>query len=151
MHRIFEWFYGHFGRVTKEGFRAFVFKRLPFYLLGLMILLIGGVKAFMMTFLFVFTFTAGWWMNKAINAFKDYRLTLRLNKMHFTSIEYDAMRRERDLALEALKTMTDDRAQRGRAAPMPPRPAAPVQQQRFGPDEIREFIAQAQASGELDV
>lgn len=134
--------YRLFGKVTKQGLMTFLFKRLPVYLLGLIILTVWGVKGLMFTFLLITSFFLGWIVNKLVSAFKDYRLTQRLNRIHFTAIEYDTMQRERDLAIAAFQQITEKAAKRVKAAGMPPTPSMPHHRANFDPEAIREYARQ---------
>jgi hypothetical protein len=126
-----------FAKVTKQGLLHFLTKRLPVYAVGIFILLVGGIKGLMITFLCVMSFFLGWFINKLITAVKDYRLTQRLNRIHFTHIEYDTMKRERDMALDAFRQIDKERTRGLKAAPMPPMP--PSSHNRIDQDEIREM------------
>lgn len=141
---MFEWLYQMFGRVTKKGLVAFLIKRLPYYLIGLTILMIWGIKGVMFTFFVVIAFFFGWFVNKLMTAVKDYRLAQRLDRIHFTHIEYDTMKRERDLAIQAFQMITEKAARRVKAAATPPMPSAPSYgaRQQFDPDTIREYVRQ---------
>lgn len=134
--------YRLFGRVTKQGLMTFLFKRLPIYVLGLIILIVWGVKGLMFTFFVVTAFFLGWIVNKLVSAFKDYRLTQRLNRIHFTAIEYDTMQRERDLAIAAFKEVTEKAAKRVKAAAMPPMPSMPHNRATFDSETIAEYVRQ---------
>jgi hypothetical protein len=139
---MFERLYKLFGKVTKEGFRGFMLKRFPLYVLGILILIFGGVKGLAMTLLCLLCLFLGWTAKGAVAAYKDYRLTQRLDRIHFTAIEFDAMKRERDLAITAFQEVTAKAVARVKAAGMPPTPAMPRQRATFGEDEIQEYIRQ---------
>ncbi|SFF49393.1 hypothetical protein SAMN04487969_15511 [Paenibacillus algorifonticola] len=135
--------YKLFAKVTRKGLLTFAIKRLPVYLAGLTILMIWGVPGVMMTFLLVMAFFFGWFLNKFLAAIKDYRLTQRLNRIHFTHIEFDTMRRERDMAIQAYQMVmeADSKGRRVKAAGMPPTPVPPSNR-AYDPDTIREYMRQ---------
>lgn len=140
-------FYRKFGKVTKKGVIAFLLKRLPIYVIGLFILTVWGVKGVVITFFLVLAFFLGWVTNKMVAAVKDYRLTLRLNRNHFTTLEYDTMKRERDLALKAFQMIQGERpvgVKQGGGPAMP----RPTVSRQLDPDEIREYVRQHAAEGE---
>lgn len=140
--------YAMFGKVDKESVKRFSKKRLPFYLIGLLIFILFGTKGLVNSiFLFIF-FILGWTLNKFVSAVKDYRLTLRLNRVQFNQVDFETMKRERDLALTALKQMTEsgEGQKRVKAAPMPTMPSSA---QRFGHDDIEEMLRQLQQEREV--
>lgn len=121
--------YKLFGRITRQGLIRFAIKRLPFYVLGLTILTLWGVRGLMITFLLVLSFALGWIFCKLKAALADYRLTQRLNRIHFTAVEFDSMKRERDMALQAWQELSRERSRGAKAAPMPPTPPGPPRYQ----------------------
>lgn len=141
MNKVLEILHALLYRLTERDVKGFIRKRLPYYLIALLIYLVWGGKGIVITFFMVLAFFIGWVLNGLIRAVKDYRLTQRLNRIHFTAIEFDALKRERDLAMEALRSLRAEGGRGAKAAPMPPRPAAP-QSRRFDEDEIREMLAQ---------
>lgn len=134
--------YKLFGRITKDKLKHYVKTRLIYYVIALLILLVGGVKSLVITTFIVISFFLGWTVNKMITAFKDYRLTQRLNRIHFTAIEYDQMQRERDLAISAFKTIAEktSTAPKGAMERTPGRYSS--QSVRMSEGDIREFMAQ---------
>lgn len=134
--------YRMFAKVTKQGVMKFIIKRLPIYLLGLFILLIWGVKGVVFTSFVVIAFFLGWTLNKVVSAYKDYRLSQRLDRIHFTQIEFDTMRRERDLAIAAFKEVTEKAARRVKAAATPPMPSMPQHRATFTHEDIQEYVRQ---------
>lgn len=148
--RIFEWLHKRFGSIRPDEGKRWMKRRLPVYLAGAIILIFGGIQAAMITFALIVSFAAGWIAKGFIQAVKDYRLTQRLNRIHFTAAEYDTMRRERDMAIEALQAIQQAQKERRstgpKAAPMPP--SAPAASRRLTPDEIREMILQAGGAAE---
>lgn len=134
--------YKLFGRVTKDKAKHYLKTRLIYYVIALLIFLIGGAKALVMTTLLILSFFLGWITSKLINAFKDYRLTQRLNRIHFTAVEYDQMQRERDLAIEAFKTVTRESAELKRMSGSDRATAPRSRQVRFTESDIREYMTQ---------
>lgn len=135
MARIMAELYKLFAKVTRQGVINFLWKRLPIYVLGIFILMVWGIKGLMITFFITMAFFLGWITNKIITAVKDYRLTQRLNRIHFTHLEFDTMKRERDMALEAFRQI--EKGTRGlKAAPTPPMPPS---YRNIDPEEIREM------------
>lgn len=91
-----------FERFRKRNLK----KTVIFYLMILTIFLIFGVGGLMIAFFLILSFALGWWTKTIVQIVKDYRLTLRLNRISFTSMEYETMKKERDAfhsAYEALK------------------------------------------------
>lgn len=134
--------YKLFGRLTKDKFKHYLKTRLIYYVIGLIILLIGGVKGLVMTTLLILSFFLGWTTSKLINAFKDWRLTQRLNRIHFTAVEYDQMQRERDLAIAAFQTVTKEAAASERRSGSDLARGRQPRSVRFTESDIREFMAQ---------
>jgi UPF0716 family protein affecting phage T7 exclusion len=148
--KLFEWLHKRFGSIRPGEGKRWMKKRLPIYLAAALILIFGGIQTAMITFALIMSFTAGWIAKGLIQAIKDYRLTQRLNRIHFTATEFDTMRRERDMAIEALQAIQQAQKERRssgpKAAPMPP--SAPAAPRRLTPDEIQEMILQAGGSAE---
>lgn len=136
-HKILQWGYQHFAKFNAKAF----LRRLPIYLLGLMILMVWGVKGLMFTFFVCLAFVAGWLGKTLKAAVADYRLTKRLERVHFTAIEYDTMKRERDMAMQAYMSIRDNKG-RGAEVARPPMPPGPPRNATIDPDQIREFVAQ---------
>lgn len=139
---MFGFLYKLFGRITKEKAKHYLKTRLIYYVIALLIFFIGGAKGLVMTTLLILSFFLGWVTNKLINAFKDWRLTQRLNRIHFTAVEYDQMQRERDMAIEAWKTVTREAAASERRNGSDQARGRQPRQVRFTESDISEYMAQ---------
>lgn len=92
-----------------------MFKTAVIYGLGAFILLLWGVKGLVTTFLLIFCFFLGWVIHSGVSAIKDYRLTLRLNRVHYSQADYDTLRRENKALLDALQAQMEARGGGGGA------------------------------------
>ncbi|NOU81543.1 hypothetical protein GC101_22020 [Paenibacillus sp. LMG 31459] len=135
--KVFEWAYRHFAKFSIKAF----LRRLPYYAGALIILMIWGVTGLMFTFFVIMAFVVGWYGKALKAAVADYRLAKRLEKVYFTQIEFETMKRERDMAMQAYMTMRDERGRGVKVAGVPPMPPGP-RHNTVGPDQINEFIAQ---------
>lgn len=134
--------YKMFGRLTKDKVKHYLKTRLIYYVIVLIIFVIGGVKGLVMTTLIILSFFLGWITSKLINAFKDWRLTQRLNRIHFTAVEYEQMQRERDLAIAAFQTVTREAAASERRSGSDQARGRQSRQVRFTESDIREYMTQ---------
>ena len=132
------------SRITKRGFRKFIFKRLPVYLFLLLVLILYGVKGLMITFGLLVSFFLGWTFKGLFQAFKDWRLTQRLNRVYFSQVEYDALHRENKMLHEAFNAYKDNVTKRGGGAAAPMPQAVPPQRPRYDAEQIRDMMLQMQ-------
>lgn len=129
------------SRLSERSLKAFMMKRLPVYLLLLLVLILYGVKGLMITLMFFVSFFLGWTVKGLFQAFKDWRLTQRLNRVYFSQVEYDSLHRENKMLHEALNAFRDSAKRGGGAAAPMPQAAAP-QRARYDQQQIQEMILQ---------
>lgn len=115
-----KYLYYFFERFKKQNLK----KTISIYLSVLMIFLIFGMKGIAMTVLIIFTFFAGWWSKSIFQLVKDYRLTLRLNRVKFTHADYLALQKERDSIFNAYHDLKESRG--GSRGVKSPRAASPT-------------------------
>lgn len=139
---MFQKLYGMTANISKKGIRNWMLRRFPLYLFFAFILLAYGVRGAMMMFLLFLAFFMGWTAKGLFQAIKDYRLTLRLNRVYFSQAEYDTLHRENKILHEALNAFKDASKGRGGAAAGAPQAATP--RPRFDADQIREMMLQMQ-------
>lgn len=84
-------------------------RSIPIYVAAVLILLLFGVKGLLITFFLTVFFVLGWTAHMLIGAVKDYRLTLRLNRMHYSQADYETLRRENKALLQVIQTRMDVR------------------------------------------
>lgn len=138
--KLFTALYGKFARVTVGQRKTFLYKRLPVYLLAVLILFLFGVKTLIMTFFLALSFGLGWFLKSFISAVKDYRLTLRLNRVHFTHAEYESLQRENRALTEAVLAFQTVRRGAGGAEVARPQAAAPQTVRGFAVEDIKEMV-----------
>jgi len=68
---------------------------------GGLVTIMGAVYAHALLFLVV-GFFLGKFMEKALSAIRDYRLSLKLDRVHWSQVEYEAIKKERDALRAAL-------------------------------------------------
>ncbi|MCY7488071.1 hypothetical protein [Paenibacillus alvei] len=146
MQHIMQYIHKLFGAVKGSDWKVFFRKRLPVYVLGSLILLFYGVEGLVVTFFIVLSFVLGFMTKQILNAVKDYRLSLRLNRVYFSEAEYTTLKRERDVAMAALKLQQEERAEGGRrrATSTTMAPMARVSQM-----EIEEMMARMKEGEEI--
>lgn len=146
MQHIMDYIHKLFGSIKGNDWRIFFRKRLPVYVLGSLILLFYGVEGLVVTFFIVLSFVLGFMTKQILNAVKDYRLSLRLNRVYFSEAEYTTLKRERDVAMAALKLQQEERAEGGRrrATSTTMAPMARVSQM-----EIEEMMARMKEGEEI--
>ncbi|USG68555.1 hypothetical protein NDK47_27610 (plasmid) [Brevibacillus ruminantium] len=62
---------------------------------GGLVTIVGAVYAHALLFLVV-GFFLGKFLEKALSAIRDYRLSLKLDRVHWSQVEYEAIKKERD-------------------------------------------------------
>lgn len=125
------------NRFTKKN----IAKMAAVYAGAILIFLIYGVKGLMTVFFLILFFFLGWISNKLTAAIKDYRLTLRLNRVHFSHVDYETLRRENSALLEALQAHMKG-AVRGRGVQgggYPPSPSTPNTGTRLSHEQVEEM------------
>lgn len=147
--KLFGSLYKKAGKIDKTTVKKFTRKRLPIYLLIILVLSIWGVGTAVSMFFLVVSFFLGWTTNKIISAVKDYRLTLRLNKQHYTNIEFETMRKERDIALKAFEQISAGYAKKGvqgaRQGNVPAMPSASPHMRSMDIDQMMDIMRQMES------
>jgi hypothetical protein len=129
------------AKLSQANLKQFAIKRLPIYILGLIILIVFGVKPLMYTLgLFVFFFL-GWIMKGLYQSIIDWRMQLRMNRIHFSQVEYEQLKRENNMLHDALNVFKEH-AKTGRGGVGAPMPQAPPPKPRFDPQQMHEMILQ---------
>lgn len=114
-------------------------RSIPIYGVAAVIGLLFGVKGLATTAFLIFFFFLGWIGHSLWGAIKDYRLTLRLNRVHYSQADYETLRRENKALLQALEARMDDKGGRGvKVGVRPPSPPAPTTA-RLNPQDIEEL------------
>jgi hypothetical protein len=118
-------------------------KSIPIYLFVLLTILFYGVKGLIMTTFIILTFVAGWISKGLWQAIKDYRLTLTLNRVHFSKSDYETLKRENSALLTALESYmknTDNARGRGVQGPLrPSNPSTPANRSVMNMNDIEEI------------
>lgn len=144
--KLFGVLYKKAGKIDKITVKTFMKRRLPIYLLIILVLSIWGVGTAVSMFFLVVSFFLGWTTNKIISAVKDYRLTLRLNRQHYSTLEYETMKKERDIALKAFEQISAGHAKKGvqgaRQGNVPAMPSASPHMRSMDIDHIAEMMRQ---------
>lgn len=135
----------YLSKLTETDLKRFLYKRLPFYLVGLFILIVFGVKGLVITFFLVLSFVFGWIAKGVINVVKDYRLAQRLNKVHYTTLEYESLQKQNRALYEAVKAYQEG-AVGGRGASGVGRPPSSPSRPRMDHQQIQEIIAQMEVN-----
>lgn len=140
--------YPMLSKITKEQLITFSKKRLPIYLIALIILLKFGVIGLMYTFLFTMFFVLGYVSKGLVNLYKDYRISLRLNKVYFNQAEYLSLQRMNEALEKAVKAYQTNgtKGQGPRGAVMPPGGPGPTT--RMSHDEIMTMMKQIHEGAE---
>lgn len=130
-----------------EKLKAFALKRLPLYLIFVVVLIVFGVKSAMVMFFMFLSFFLGWTIKGVYQAFNDWRLTQRLNRVHFTQVEYETMERENKLLHEALNMFKENAKGRMGGAGVRHEPQAPRSHSaKMNYDQIKDFMTQMEDS-----
>ena len=135
-------------KLTTDQLKTFMYKRLPIYILALFIFLLFGVKGLVITFFLVVFFVLGWTLNKIYSIVSDYRLAQKINRIHYTTIEFEALKRQNKALYEAVKAYQDGAVGRGGSAVVRP-PTAPTKP-RIDQQQIQEMILQYESGVERD-
>lgn len=77
--------------------------RILFYLIGIILVFVGGIELMTMFFVAFFAFLIGKYYEKTMSAIRDYRLTQKINSMTYTQAEYDSMKKELETLRVAIK------------------------------------------------
>lgn len=133
------------AKLTDTDIKRFMYRRLPFYLMGLLILLLFGVKGLVFTFFMIIAFALGWIIKGCLNVVHDYRLAQRLNKVHYSVIEYDSLKRQNKALYEAVKAYQEG-AVSSRGASGVGRPPNPPARPRMDRAEIQEILSQMEVN-----
>jgi hypothetical protein len=142
MKRILNWLVPIAAKFDKKTFFR---KRLPIYGGALLILIVFGVKVFMLMVGLILAFFVGWTCKGLMQAFKDWRLSQRLNRVHFSAAEYEQMKRENAMLHEALQAYKENAKGRGSAGPSMAQ--APPARPRFDPQMVQDMILQMREEG----
>lgn len=95
-------------------------RSVPIYLVAALIAIVFGVKGLMISFFLGLFFFLGWITHSLWGVVKDYRLTLRLNRVHYSQADYETLRRENKALLHAVEA----RMEGGRGVQPGVRPAS---------------------------
>ena len=74
-----------------------------FYLIGIILVFVGGIELMTMFFVAFFAFLIGKYYERTMSAIRDYRLTQKINSMTYTQAEYDSMKKEVETLRIAIK------------------------------------------------
>lgn len=117
-------------------------KTVPIYAFALIILMFYGVKGLMTTFFVALLFIMGWLSHSAYIAIKDYRLTLALNRVHYSQADYQTLKRENMALMDAVQALMN-KGGSGGGSKGPLRPVAPPTQppnrQMYSMEDIEEM------------
>lgn len=130
------------SRISPRSMKIFAVRKLPIYALLLLVLIVYGVKGMTITLFLGLFFFLGWTFKGMYQAFQDWRLTQRLNRVHFSAVEYEGIKRENDMLHEALNAFKDNGKRNGglgrRDDAHAPRPSRSAMDH----ESIREMILQ---------
>lgn len=137
-----------YPHLVKFDKKTFLTKRLPIYLIGIFILLVFGVKGLVITIFLCMAFVGGWFLHSAVQLWKDYRMSLALNRVHFSAADVTTMKKQLDLALTAVKAYQQSAGGgRGVKGPqMAPNPSA--SRVRYDSDQLQALIMQMESEKE---
>lgn len=131
------------ANLKPDKIKAFALKRLPVYVAFIIVLIVFGVKSAMVMFFMFVSFFLGWTIKGLYQAFTDWRLTQRLNRVHFTQLDYETMERENRLLHEALNMFKENAKGRTVGAGVRNEPQAHRSHSaKMNYDQIRDFMAQ---------
>jgi hypothetical protein len=128
-------------KISKAQLRSFALKRLPIIVVGTITLLVFGVKGLVTMTFMALAFVLGWTLKGAVQAYKDYRLSQALNRVHFNQMDVQTLRRERDLALAAVKAYQESTTGRGGPMRSPATMGAAPDRRRMSEDDKRQILA----------
>ncbi|MDO3682088.1 hypothetical protein [Paenibacillus ehimensis] len=83
--------------------KKYLIRSVPIYLIAALITIVFGVNGLMISFFLGLFFFLGWITHSLWGVVKDYRLTLRLNRVHYTQADYETLRRENKALLQVVE------------------------------------------------
>lgn len=94
-------------------------RSIPIYIAAILIYFMFGVTGLIITFFLGLFFFLGWIVHSLISMVKDYRLTLRLNRVHYNQADYETLRRENKALLQALESRMENGGRGARQGGVP--------------------------------
>lgn len=67
-----------------------------FYAVGLILVLVGGIRFMTMFFIGFFGFVVGKYTEKFVSAIKDYRLANKINRINYDKAEFEFLKKENE-------------------------------------------------------
>lgn len=77
--------------------------RIVFYIVGLILIFVGGIELMIMVYIGLFAFILGRYYEKTMSAIRDYRLSQKIAKTTYKQAEFDALKTELDSYKQILK------------------------------------------------
>jgi hypothetical protein len=130
------------SHLSPKKLKLFALKKIPIYLLIVLIFIMYGVKGLMTTFFLALFFFLGWTFKSVYQAFHDWRLTQRLNRVYFSAADYDSMERENKLLHDALNAFKENAKRSGGAGVRNDAPIPHSVKPRIDHQAIQEMLLQ---------
>lgn len=128
------------SQLSPRKLKLFAIKKLPIYLFFVLVFCMYGVKGMLITTFLILFFFLGWTGKGMFQAFHDWRLTQRLNRVYFSAADYESIQRENKLLHEALNAFKDNAKKGGTAGVRNDTPMSPPSRAMMNHESIRQMI-----------
>lgn len=86
--------------------------RFGLYLVGFVLCMLGGISFMASVFIFIAGFLVGKYLEKILSFIKDYRLAQKVNRISYTQLEVENMKKELDRYRDYFKQVPPARSTR---------------------------------------